>query len=271
MKRFTMKAYLVMMLFLGVFLLSGCGGDDDESSWSASGDGDGVAGSGPVELGTAANYAILAKTGVVTVPTSEVTGGDVGVSPAARDFLTGWSQTEDVTDTYATSVQVAAPYELHAADYSGGTTSVDLTTAVADMATAYADAAGRTPTSAETTNVGTGTLTSLTLVPGVYEWSSAVTIPTDLVLNGSATDLWIFKVAGTLNMAAAKSVILAGGALAENIVWQVADAVTIGASTHFEGIILGKTSITFGNFSSINGRLLAQSAVTLDATIVTAP
>ena len=114
-------------------------------------------------------------------------------------------------------------------------------------------------------------LTSLTLTPGVYEWGSAVTIPTDLTLNGSATDVWIFKVAGTLDMAAAKNVILSGGALAKNIFWQVSGAVTIGANTHFEGIILGQTSITFGNLSSINGRLLAQTAVILDATTVTQP
>lgn len=72
-------------------------------------------------------------------------------------------------------------------------------------------------------------------------------------------------------MAASKSVLLTGGALAKNVYWQVADAVTIGAGTHFEGIVLGQTSITFGNLASINGRLLAQTAVILDATTVTAP
>jgi hypothetical protein len=139
------------------------------------------------------------------------------------------------------------------------------------MGTAYTDAAGRTATSAATTNVGTGTLTGLTLTAGVYEWGSAVTIPTDLTLSGSATDIWILKVAGTLDMAAAKSVTLIGGALPKNIFWQVSGAVAIGANTHFEGIILGKTSITFGNLASINGRLLAQTAVNLDATTVTQP
>jgi len=139
------------------------------------------------------------------------------------------------------------------------------------METAYTDAAGRTATSAATTNVGSGTLTSLTLAPGVYEWGSAVTIPTDLTFNGTATDVWILKVAGTLDMAAAKNVVLAGGALPQNIFWQVSGAVTTGANTHFAGIILGQTSITFGNLSSINGRLLAQSAVVLDATTVAVP
>ena len=72
-------------------------------------------------------------------------------------------------------------------------------------------------------------------------------------------------------MAAAKNVILTGGALAKNVFWQVSGAVSIGANTHFAGIILGQTAITMGNLSSINGRLLAQSAVNLDATTVTQP
>jgi len=229
-----------------------------------------AAGTAPVDLGTAANYAVLAKTGISTVPTSVITG-NVGVSPVARVGLTGWSLITEPTDTAFTSAQVFAPGRLFAADNVGGTTSADLGTAVLDMGTAYTDAAGRTATSAATTNVGAGTLTGLTLAPGVYEWGSAVTIPTDLTLNGTATDVWIFKVAGTLDMAAAKNVILSGGALPQNVFWQVSGAVTIGTNAHFEGVILGQTSITFRNLSSINGRLLAQTAVVLDATTVTQP
>jgi len=224
-----------------------------------------------VSLGTAGNYAILAKTGVSTVPASAITG-NVGLSPAARTFLTGWSLISEPTDTYFTSAQVAAPGKLYAADNVGGTTSVDLTTAVGDMQTAYTDAAGK-PAGVGVTNLnrGSGTLTSDTLVPGTYTWGTGLNIPTDLTFNGSATDVWILQVAGTLNMAAAKNVILAGGAMSKNIFWQVSGAVTIGANTHFEGIILGQTGITFGNLSSINGRLLAQTAVVLDATTVAVP
>jgi hypothetical protein len=228
------------------------------------------AGANCVFLGTAGNYAILAKTGISTVPGSAVTG-NIGLSPNARVGLTGWSLIGEPTDTYFTSAQVAAPGKLYAADNVGGTTAVDLTTAVGDMQTAYTDAAGRTPTSAATTNVGAGTLTSLTLTPGVYEWGTSLNIPTDLTFSGSSTDVWILKVAGTLNMAAAKNVILAGGAQARNIFWQVSGAVTIGANTHFEGIILGQTGTTFGNLASLNGRILAQTAVVLDADTVVVP
>ena len=227
-------------------------------------------GQAPVNLGTAGNFAVLAKTGISTVPTSQVTGS-VGVSPAARTYLTGWSLISEPTDTFFTSAQVIAPGKLYAADNVGGTTSADLGTAVLNMGTAYTDAAGRTATSAATTNVGAGTLTSLTLTSGVYEWGTALYIPTNLTLHGSATDVWIFKVAGTLDMAAAQNVLLTGGAVPKNVFWQVSGAVTIGANSHFEGVILGQTAITFGNLSSINGRLLAQTAVVLDATTVTQP
>src|ERR1700693_2414132 len=262
------------MASLLVVFMGGCG--DSGGSGGVGGGGGGKTpgvcqGSTCVPLGTTANYVILAKTGVATVPDSVVTG-NVGLSPAARGYLTGWSlQTTDATDTYFTSVQVVAPYKLYAADNVGGTTSVNLTPAVGNMETAYTNAANRTATSAATINVGTGTLTGLTLAPAVYEWGSNVIIPTDLTLHGSATDVWILKVAGTLDMATAKKVILTGGALPQNVFWQVTGAVIIGANTHFEGIILGKTAITFGNLASVNGRLLAQSAVNLDNTTVTQP
>lgn len=257
-----------------IAVLAGCGDGSSGGSGSVSASsgptGEVSTAEGSVPLGSAGNYVILAKTGVSTVPSSAVTG-NVGVSPGARVSLTGWSLISEPTDTYFTSAQVTSPGKLYASDNVGGSTSADLTTAVGDMEAAYTDAAGRTATSAATTNVGGGTLTSLTLAPGVYEWGSAVNIPTDLTFSGTATDVWILKVAGTLDMAAAMNVILEGGALAENIFWQVSGAVTLGAGTHFEGIVLAQTGITFGNLASINGRLFAQSAVVLDANTVDVP
>jgi hypothetical protein len=72
-------------------------------------------------------------------------------------------------------------------------------------------------------------------------------------------------------MSNAKSITLAGGALARNVVWVVSGAVTVGTTSHFEGILLGNTGITFQTGSSINGRLLAQTAVALQKTTVVAP
>ena len=223
-----------------------------------------------VDIGAAGNYAILAKTGVDTIPTSKVTG-NVGLSPSARGSLTGWDLITEPTDTFFTSAQVVAPAKLYATDNVGGTTKVDLNTAVLNMGGAYTAAAAKPTTSAATTNLLGGTLAGQNLAPGVYEWGSAVNITTDLTLSGNATDVWVFKVAGTLDMAAAKNVILSGGAQAKNVFWQVAGAVNIGANSHFEGIVLGQTTITLGNLTSVKGRLLAQTAVNLNATTVTVP
>jgi len=223
-----------------------------------------------VNLGSAANYAILAKTAVNTTPISTVTG-NVGVSPASRGYSTGWSLISEPTDTYFTSAQVVAPGKMYAADNVGGTTTADLTKGVGDMEIAYNAAVAKPAGVGPFLNLGAGTLTSQALAPGVYTWASAVTIPTDLTLNGSANDVWVFQVTGTLDMAVAKKVILTGGALPKNVFWQVSGAVTIGADTQFKGIVLAKTSITFGKNATLDGRLLAQSAVTLDATRVTVP
>jgi hypothetical protein len=216
----------------------------------------------PVNLLSAGNYVILAKTGVSTVPYS-IVNGNVGVSPVGRGSLTGWSLITEPTDTYFTSAQVVAPGKLYAADQVGGTTSTDLGTAVLDMQAAYTDAASRP---SNLTGLGAGTVAYQTLVPGVYTWGSNVTITTDLILDaqGNANAVWIFQISGTLNMAAAKNVILSGGALPQNIFWQVAGAVTLGTTSHFEGIILAQTNIVLQTGATLSGRALAQSAVTLD-------
>ena len=83
--------------------------------------------------------------------------------------------------------------------------------------------------------------------------------------------MWIFKVAGTLDLAAAKSVILSGGVLSKNIFWQVSGAVTVGTTAHMEGVILSATSVSLLTGASANSRLLAQTAVTLDSNAVTQP
>ena len=223
-------------------------------------------------LGTAAGYAILAKTGVSTTGTTAVIG-NVGVSPAARGSLTGWSLISEPTDTSFTSARVAAPGKLYAADNVGGTTSVDLTTAVGSMQTAYTDAAGKAPAGGGliTACPGTGNLGGLTIVPGVYTCANGVTIPTTVTLSGNATDVWVFQFAQTLTQSSATQVTLIGGALPKNVFWQVAGVVDIGTTALMQGVILAQTAINLQTGATVNGRLLAQSAVTLDAATVTAP
>jgi hypothetical protein len=137
------------------------------------------------------------------------------------------------------------------------------------MQTAYTDAAGRT--SPNFTELGAGQIGGLTLVPGLYKWGTGVLISTDVTLSGGPNDVWIFQVAGTLTQASATRVTLSGGALAKNVFWQVAGATAIGTTAHFEGILLDQTSIAVNTGASVTGRLLAQTAVTLQMNAVTQP
>jgi hypothetical protein len=216
-----------------------------------------------VNLGAAANYVILAKTAINNNPTSAITG-DLGLSPAATSYTTGLALTN--ATGYATSTQVTG--KIYAADMASPT-STNLTTAVENMITAYNDAAGRpTPDFLE---LATGNIGGKTLTPGLYKWTTAVTMPSDVVISGGANDVWIFQISGNLTMSSAVNITLTGGAQAKNIFWQVAGAATIGTTAHFEGNILSMTGINFQTGASINGRALAQTSVVLDGNAVVKP
>jgi Ice-binding-like len=218
----------------------------------------------PVNLRTAGNYAILAESGISTVPPAVITGA-LGIYPMAASFITNFSLIADSTNVFSTSAQVTG--KVYAADYAVPTPS-NLLTAVGDMGLAFTDAAGRAP---DVTELGAGSIGGMTLAPGVYRWGTAVLIPTDLTLNGSSTAVWIFQIAQTLTLSSAVRVHLTGGALAKNVFWQVAGSVELGTTSHLEGIVLSATMINLRTGASIAGRLLAQTAVTLDSSTVTQP
>ncbi len=220
-------------------------------------------GPAPVFFGAASDYVVLAQSAITNVPTSVITG-DLGLSPAAASFVTGFALTR--AGVMWTSPEVTGG--VFAAD-NDPTTPSDLTTAVADMQTAYNDAAGRqTPAFL---NLEDGDIGGLTLAPGLYKWTSTVTIPADVTLAGAPDDVWIFQITGDLTLSADQAMTLSGGARAKNIVWQVAGGVDLGATSHSEGIMLSKTAINMGTGASINGRLMAQTAVTIASTTITAP
>ena len=171
----------------------------------------------------------------------------------------------DLTNTFSRSTQVTG--KIFAADYASPTPSV-LGSAVLDMQAAYKDAAGRAP---NFVNLASGNIGGMTLKPGTYKWGSGVTILSDVTLNGGPNDVFIFQIAGTLTQASATRVTLTGGALPQNIFWQVADVVALNTTAHLEGIVLAKTGITVATKASVRGRLLAQTAVTLDQNAITQP
>jgi hypothetical protein len=218
------------------------------------------------------DYAILAKTGISTVPASAITG-NIGVSPIAATAVTGFALIADSTTQFATSTQVVG--RVYAADY-GGQTEVDLTTATVDALAAY-DSAAEPAHSDGKLDIGDlgvptagGVPSTKILRQGVYTFGSSVTIAGDFEFKGSSTDIFIIQIEGDLLQVAGTQVTLVTDGSngtspqKENIFWQVSGEVTVKTGAHLEGILLSQTDVTFEANSSLNGRVLTQTRCNLD-------
>jgi hypothetical protein len=218
-----------------------------------------------VDLGAAGGFAILANSGISSVPgtasANRITG-NVGCAADAGS-ITGFELAMHASGQYSTSDQVIG--NVYAFDYVDPTPA-ELTAAVGAMGDAYTDAAGRAP---DFTELGAGNIGGMNLAPGVYKWGTGVLIPTNVTLHDNG--VWIFQIAGNLTLSSGRQIILTGGALPRNVFWQVAGIVDIGTDAHFQGVALSQTAITVKTNARVDGRLLAQTAVTLDGNTVVEP
>jgi len=234
-------------------------------------------GQAPVNLLSAENFVILAKTTITDVPSSAITG-NIGVSPAAGSFIgvtcpemTGTIYTVDATYVGSGDVTCVAP--------GPGANKTLVDNAILDMGTAYADAAGRSLPDA--TELGDGNISGLTITPGLYKWSTFVNVNTDVTLDaqGDTHAVWIFQISGDLTVAAGATVpagikvLLAGGAKAANIFWQVGGltGATLNTYSTFNGNVLSAKQAIAKTGAVVNGRLFADSQVTLEQNPVTQP
>jgi len=202
----------------------------------------------PVVLGSAAAFAVLAGSTVTNTGGTIVTG-DVGVSPGSA--VTGFP-----------------PGTVNGAIHSADPTAA---AGIADLTTAYNDAAGRTLCPITVS----GNLGGQTLAPGLYKSTSGLEVTSgDLTLDaqGNPNAVWIFQIASTLDTTAGRQVILAGGAKASNVFWQVGTSATIGTNSVFVGTIMADQSVTLITGATLDGRALARiAAATLDNNIITVP
>lgn len=226
-------------------------------------------GTGPanVSLGGAGNFSVLAQSGISTTGITLV-NGNIGVSPAAATTITGFGLIMDSNGQSSTSPLVTG--KIYAADYAAPTPA-NLTTAINDMHTAYTTLNGLV-TPAPVVGAGAGNITGLNLAPGLYKWSTGVLITSPgVTLSGGANDTWVFQIAQDLTVNPGAFITLSGGAQAKNITWVVAGQATLGTNVNFSGNILSKTLISVNTGSKVTGKLMAQTAVTLNADIIVQP
>ncbi len=200
-----------------------------------------------VNLATASSYAVLAGSTIVNTGAS-VISGDIGLSPGTA--VVG----------FPPGVQSSGTTQV--ADAQAGVAQSDLTAA-------YVDAASRTPFSTVSSDLG-----GSTLVPGVYQSSSGLSLTGTLTLNGGGDPnaVLIFQAGSTLIAATGSQVVLENGAQACNVFWQVGSSATLGTTSQFSGSIMALTSITLNTGASVTGRVLARNgAVTLDGNNIAVP
>jgi hypothetical protein len=225
---------------VSVFLLAG-GGVGIVGIVSAS------AAQAPVGLGTAKTFAVLAGQTVTNTGPS-VISGDLGLSPgtAVTGFPPGtvMNGKKHVTDAVALQAQ-------------------------ADLTTAYNDAAGRTPFTKVSKDLG-----GQTLAPGVYHSGSGLSLTGTVTLDAEndPSAVFVFQAVSTLVTASSSSVKLIRGAQACNVFWKVGSSATLGTQTRFVGSILALTSSSLDTGATVNGRVLARNgSVTLDDNTITTP
>ena len=205
-----------------------------------------VAVAGAVDLGTAASYSVLAGSGVSNTGSDTVLALDLGLSPAG------------VIAGFPPGVVLGTKHDKDAA----------AATAQQDRQTAY-DAVvaqtGGTPFAGDQNGV--------TFTPGLYTSAAAVTNTGTITLdaNGDPGALFVFQIGAAMSPAAASKVVLAGGALAHNVYWQVNGAVAFGAGVKWFGTILTTGAVALGEGASLKGRILTASTVALANSPVTKP
>ena len=201
----------------------------------------------PVILGSAANFRVLAGSTVTNTGPTTISNGDLALSPGTA--VTGFPPGT-----------VVAPGVMHVTDPIAAQAQLDLTAA-------YNYTAG-IPGGA----VLPADVSGLTFTPGVYKNASTVQWAAGNVTldaGGNANAIFVFQISSTLTTIGSTQVVLAGGAQAKNVYWQVGSSATLGTNSIFKGTIMALQAITLQTGANLEGQALARNAaVTLDSNII---
>lgn len=224
-------------------------------------------GPGQINLGGAANFNILTKSGISTTGITSIEG-NIGVSPASATAITGFGLIMDATGQFSKTPIVTG--KVYASDYASPTPA-NLTTAINDMQTAYTTA-NNLVTPAPIVDLYAGNISGHILPPGLYKYNTGVLITSQgVTLAGGPNDTWVFQISQDLTVNNSAIITLSGGAQAKNIVWVVAGQATLGSNVDFSGNILSKTLISLNTGAKVTGKIFAQTAVTLNASTIVLP
>lgn len=220
-----------------------------------------------VNLGSAISFTILTETGITTTGITNITG-DIGTSPIASTAMTGFGLIMSSDQSSAKSSLVTSGM-AYAPDYLL-TTPAKMVNAITDMESAFNSGNALTPT--RPIDSYAGDISGQYLIPGVYKWSAGLLLSngSTVVLTGSPTDVYVFQIGSTLTIGS-NSMVNLGKVLPANVFWIVGSAATFGTDANFGGIILAKTLISLNTGDTVNGRLFAQTAVTMIANTVIGP
>jgi hypothetical protein len=139
------------------------------------------------------------------------------------------------------------------------------------MQASYVDASARPNNDTTRQNIGGGTIGGQTFFPGVYTFTSGVTITADITFEGGPDDVFIIQIGTFLYQTANMHVFLSGCAQAKNIFWVIGTTTYIGAGASMQGILLAFENVTFITGSSLVGSVLSQKRVDLQMAMIAQP
>jgi hypothetical protein len=199
----------------------------------------------PLKIGQSADFAILAYSSISSNFNSSI-NGKVGLLPGTHDQIDlDPSEVDGGIADILGSDDETIPLNL-------------LSNAKVDMVTAYKEAVNLIPDN-DKVNLFNGNISSKVLMSGCYKWNDDLIIENDFTIEGSESDVWIFKIPANFKVGSGVHLTLSGGARASNIFWQVAGTAILESGSVMFGTIIAQQSVELKSKAKLTGRAFAKN------------